>query len=271
MRKFAFAAVVLAATALFVTRGRAHSNGSHSAPRVGAIDATGARSVRVTGAAGDLHVMGVNGLREVRVRGTARAARAGALDGIRLELRRDGSEVVVRAVVPSHGGGGWWSWRGGDARRALDLMVEVPAELEARVAAGAGDAEVDGVAALEITDASGALQVRNVRGPARVTDASGELEVQGVAGDLWLTDGSGDASVRDLAGSLVVAADGSGELRASGVRGDVLVQRDGSGDIDVADVGGRLQVIEAGSGEVRHRDVRGGVQLPPPRRAKRAE
>ena len=107
MRKMAFAAVVLAATALFVARGRAGAHGNHSAPRVGVIDAAGARTVRVAGAAGTLRVRGVSGLSEVRVRGTARASRDGALEGIGLELRRDGDVVVVRAVVPSGNGWGW--------------------------------------------------------------------------------------------------------------------------------------------------------------------
>ena len=258
MRRIALVAVVLATTALFVTRGRAASSGDHTAPRSGVIDAAGARTVRVVGEAGELRVVGVSGLGEVRVQGTAHASRASALDGVRLELRREGGEVVVRPVIRSHR----VRWFGGPTHRSLDLVVEVPAELEVRVTDGSGDAQVDGVGALDITDGSGNLRVSNVRGAARITDSSGELDVQGVAGDLWLRDASGDVGVREVAGSVVVASDGSGALAASGVRGDVLVQRDGSGDIDVSDVGGRFLLTEDGSGEVRHHDVRGGVQLP---------
>ena len=259
MRTVAYIALVLAATALFIKRGLANSDGDYTAPRHAAIDAGGARLVRVTGAAGELRVVGVDGIGEVRVRGTAHASRRRGLDGVKVELRRDGNDVVVRSVIQSPKR----NWFGRSTSQSLDMVVEVPASLEADVTDGSGDAEVDGVSALRVTDGSGNLRVVNVRGPVRVTDGSGELEMRGVAGDVWLTDGSGNVSVHDLTGSLVVAVDGSGELSADGVHGDVLVQQDGSGDIDVANVGGRLIVKRAGSGEVRHRDVRGAVDVPP--------
>jgi hypothetical protein len=261
MRTAAYVAVALVATGLFVKRGmaRTHDGREHSAPRVGTIDAEGARLVRVTGEAGDLRVVAVDGAREVRVRGTARASRASGLDEIKLEMRRNGDELVVRAVVPSRSGR---SWFGGPTRRALDMVVEVPASLEAAVTDGSGDLEVRGVSALDLTDGSGNVRVSDVRGPVRLTDGSGEVELTGTAGDVWLKDGSGEVRVRDVAGSLVVDDDGSGGLSASGVRGDVLVRNDGSGDIDVSDVGGRFIVAQDGSGEVRHHDVRGGVEIP---------
>lgn len=65
MRTFAYVAVVLVATGWFVRRGLAGSEGDYTAPRVGAVDATGARLVRVTGEAGELRVVAVSGLREV--------------------------------------------------------------------------------------------------------------------------------------------------------------------------------------------------------------
>jgi hypothetical protein len=261
MRTAAYVAVVLVATGFFVKRGhaRAGDGREHTAARVGAIDAEGARLVRVTGEAGDLRVVAVEGAREVRVQGTARSSRASGLDEIKLELRRKGDELIVRAVVPSHSGR---SWFGGPTRRALDMVVEVPASLEADVTDGSGDVEVRGVSALELTDGSGDVRVSDVRGPVRLTDGSGEVELLGTAGDVWLNDGSGEVRVRDVAGSMVVDADGSGGLSATGVRGDVLVRSDGSGDIDVSDVGGRFIVSQDGSGEVRHHGVRGAVELP---------
>jgi hypothetical protein len=260
MRTFAYVAVVLLATGVFVKKkGLAHSDRDHTAPRRAVIDASGARLVKVIGGAGELRVVAASGTHEVRVQGTAHASRSGGLKGIKLELRREGDEVTVRGVMPSGSGRRWF---GGPTRHALDLVVEVPAGLEADVTDGSGDAEVEGVSALRLTDGSGELRISDVRGPVRVTDGSGELELSGIGGDLWLNDGSGNVTMRDIAGSLVVDADGSGELDVSNVQGDVLVRVDGSGDIDVSNVRGRFIVSHDGSGEVRHQDVKGGVQIP---------
>ena len=259
MRTAVFVAVAALAAALFMKRGIAWSfdEGEHESARMGMIDAMGARQVRVESAAGDLRVVGVNGLDKVRVHGTAHASRSGALHGIKLDLRREGDRVVVRALLPRQAK----RWFGKPATTALDMEIEVPASMEADVVDGSGDAEVQGVSALRMTDASGDVRIVDVRGPVRLTDASGEAEAVGVMGDLWVEDGSGALSIRDVAGSLV-ASDGSGELNAAHVQGDVLVRRDGSGDIDVSDVAGRLIVQQDGSGEVRHHDVRGPVEIP---------
>ena len=259
MRTAVFAAVILVATAAFAQRvGARLLHGDFSEPRAAAIDASGARLVRVEQGNGNLRVVGVDGLDAVRVQGTARASRRGAVDDVKLQLRRDGDQVVVRGVVPSGGR----SWFGGHVARSLELTVQVPAGLEADVAAGTGDLEVEGVSALRARDGSGDLGIANVRGPVRVQDGSGDLELHDVGGDVWLEDGSGDVRLRQVRGSLVVGADGSGELSAEGVHGDVLVRADGSGDIDVGDVAGRLIVRRDGSGEIRYRDVRGPVDLP---------
>jgi hypothetical protein len=259
MRTVAFVAVLLVATAAFFKRAVAGHDGDYTAERTASIAATGARQVAVEDRAGDLQVIAVEGTDAVRVRGTAHASRSGLLDDIKVELRREGDRVTVRAVIPEHARRFWF---GAPARQALDMVVEVPAGLEADVTAGSGDAEVRGVSALRVKDSSGDLRVVDVRGPVRVHDGSGNLEVSGVGGDVWLEDGSGDASLQRVAGALVVASDGSGNLSASHVQGDVLVRSDGSGDIDVANVGGGFIVQRDGSGAVRYDDVRGRVEIP---------
>ena len=265
MRNFAYVAVVLVATAFFVRRGLAGREGDFTAPRDGAIEAAGATLLKVESGAGELRVVGVDGASQVRVRGTAHATRERGLDGVRLELQREGNEIHVRSSIAKARRG----WFLGPVRRSLDLVVEVPRSMEAEVTDASGDAEVQGVSALSVTDASGELRVIDVRGPVRVTDGSGDLELSGVHGDLLLTDGSGDVTMRNVMGSVVVEADGSGGIEASDVRGSVLVRADGSGDIDVSNVGGRFIVSEDGSGDVRYHDVRGPVDVPP-RKAKHA-
>jgi hypothetical protein len=266
MRAVVLVTVALVATTAVVKRGLgwAGEDGDHTAPRAAAIDALGSQQVRVESGSGTLRVVGVDGSDAVRVQGTAHASRAGMLDHIKLDLRRENGVVVVRPRFATQ----TRRWFGGGAgRQSMDLTVEVPAAFEADVTAGSGDATVQGVSALQATDGSGNLSVTDVRGPVRVKDGSGDLELRGIEGDVWLEDGSGNVSVERVRGSLV-AADGSGELTASGVQGDVLVRRDGSGGIDVSDVGGRLTVEQDGSGEVNYRDVRGAVRVPK-RRAER--
>lgn len=259
MRTAAYVAVVLVVTAAFVRHGvKQGDGGDYTAERVATIDARGAEQVTVTGGMGKLRIVAAGEGGGVRVRGTAHASRRAVLDDIKLELRREGDVVLVRAVMPAQ----TRSWFGRPPRRSLDMTVEVPASFDADVTSGRGDTDVRGVRALRITDGSGDLQIADVGGPVSVRDGSGDVALTGIRGDVWIEDGSGDVLARKLDGALVVAADGSGDLAASGVRGDVLVRRDGGGDIDVSDVGGRFMVEHDRGGDVRYRDVRGAVSVP---------
>jgi hypothetical protein len=243
-----FAALLALAALASAPSAALHAQADHTARRDTTLDARGARRVQVEGRAGSLRVAGVAGLREVRVRGTARASEARWLDEIRLEARRDGDVVRVRADIPDQVHVGWWDGR--SSYRALDLVVEVPAGIDADVSDGSGDLEVQGVGALTLEDGSGEVRIRDVRS-ADVRDGSGDVHVDGVRGDVRLEDGSG---------SLLVAR----------VGGAVRVERDGSGEVDVRDVTGDL-VVDRSRGEgIRYENVRGRVEIPEPREARRA-
>ena len=241
-------AVLCAVAAALAPRGAAAQRGDwssgyddYTAPRDAAVDARGARRLSVQARAGFLRVRGVDGLTEVRVRGTARASRRAALDGIRLVARREGDVVVVRADVPD----GW----GDDGVRALDLTLEVPRGIAADVVDGSGELEIRGVGTLDLKDGSGEIRLEDV-GPTRIEDGSGEIDVRDVRGDLRVSDGSGGIEVR-------------------GVRGSVIVERDGSGGIDVHDVAGDLTVERGRARGIDYAGVRGRVTLPSDGRARR--
>lgn len=244
----AVASLVLAPhRALAQERAPAYAGGAgdtpYTAPREAAVDARGARRLRVEGHAGFLRVHGVEGLTAVRVRGTARASRPEALPAIRLVARRDGDVVTVRADLPDgagEGGGPDGDWR--TDVRALDLTLEVPRGIAADVTDGSGELAVRGVGALDVTDGSGGMTLEDV-GPTRVEDGSGEIRVEDVRGDLRVADGSGDIAVRR-------------------VRGSVTVERAGSGGVDVRDVDGDLTVERGRTRGVAYAGVRGRVTVP---------
>lgn len=212
----------------------------YAAPRDAAVSARGARRVEIEAEAGSLRVVGVAGLAEVRVRGTARASRREWLDAIRLEARREGDAVVVRAVIPDddEGGRGWRDgWR--DGWRGLDLVVEVPRGIAARVEDGSGEVEIRDVGALELRDGSGEVEIVGVAS-ATVEDGSGALRLRDVRGDVRVRDGSGAVVVERVGGTVTVEHDGSGGIDVRTVAGDFVVERDGSGGIDHAGVRGRV-------------------------------
>lgn len=241
------ALLALAALTLAARPGSVRAQAAdHTARRDTTLDARGARRVDVEGRAGELRVLGVAGLREVRVRGTARASEARWLDAIRVDARRDGDVVRVRADIPDREG----EWRDGWGTRALDLVVEVPEGIDADVRDGSGALEVRGVGALAVHDGSGEVRVADVRS-ADVRDGSGDVRVEGVRGDVRLEDGSGS-------------------LYVSRVGGAVRVERDGSGDVEVRDVAGDLVVDRSRAAGIRHANVRGRVEIPEPRRSRRA-
>lgn len=230
----------------------------YTAPRNATIQAAGATVVRVVGVAGALEITGRDGAATVEVRGTARASAREYLDEIRLETRRDGDVVEVRAVIPERRFVGV-----GRFLRALDLKVEVPAGARLEVTDGSGDVTIRHVGALELTDGSGDVRVEDV-GPLRLKDGSGEVRVDRARGDVEIEDGSGNVTVQSVAGS-VRLEDGSGELTARDVTGSVRVTRDGSGSIHVAGVGGGFTVERDGSGSIDYHDVKGAIDIPRPR------
>ena len=234
-----------------------HLGPRHTDRRSATVDASGARSVFVEARAGLLRIEGRSGISSVRITGTAYASRREWLDDIRLVARRVGDEVRIVADVPETQGPSF-----GENSRGLDLIIEVPSSMLVEVEDGSGEAEIRGVAELELTDGSGEVMIEDIGGPVRVSDGSGELQIHKIRGDLWIRDGSGEIRVRDVTGSLVVDEDGSGEINAEGIRGSVRIVDDGSGSIHVAGVGGDFIVEHDGSGGISFDDVKGAVRVP---------
>jgi hypothetical protein len=238
------AAGLLAALALLPREGRALALQRHgddddfTARRDTTVVARGARRVEIEGRAGTLRVVGVAGAREVRVRGTARASREEWLRDIRLVARREGDAVVVRADIPEWNGD---DWRDGGGHRALDLVVEVPRGIAARVEDGSGELAIRGVGALDLRDGSGSVEIDEVES-AVIVDGSGSLRVRDVRGDVRVEDGSGSVEVERVGGTVTVERDGSGSIDVRTVAGDFVVERDGSGGIDHDGVRGRVSL-----------------------------
>ena len=210
----------------------------HSAPHRLNAAVGDATSIVIVGRAGSLRVTGSNAA-NVTATGTACASERDVLAGMRIEGRREGSELVIEAVIPDRVVS--FSFHN---HATLDFEVSVPESLPIR-----------------IKDGSGGLYIRNVAS-ADINDGSGEIEIRNVRGDVRLRDGSGSVEIEKVGGSVVVLADGSGALDIRDVRRDVTIEVDGSGGIDVADVQGNFTVARDGSGGVDYDRVAGRVSIP---------
>jgi len=257
--------VAIAAPFLFgPVMAKAQSGGDYSAPRNAAVDASGAKSVRVEAGAGILRIEGKPGLTRVQVTGTARASSKNVLNDIKLIAERRGDEIFIKSDMPENDG----SWfNSDDWNAALDLVIEVPQGLDANVSDGSGDTEVRNVGALDASDGSGAFEIDGAKS-VRITDGSGELVIKNVGGDVRVRDGSGDIEARNVSGSFTVESDGSGGIYATDIKGSVVVEHDGSGEINATRVGRDLIVQSKGSGEVSYEGVTGRVDIPERRRGR---
>ena len=207
----------------------------HSAARRLTANASGATRVVVVGKAGTLRVTGRQQA-DVTASGTACTSDRDLLGEMNIVARRDGSDVIVEAVIPERVGlFGWFEAR-------LDLEVNVPANLPVVVRDGSGSLEIENVGALDVTDGSGEVEIRGVRGDVEVTDGSGQVTIRNVSGNVEIRDGSGSIEIDDVGGSVLVRADGSGSIDVSDVKGDFTVDRDGSGGVDYQRVAGKIRI-----------------------------
>ena len=230
------------------------------APRDATVELSGATRLRVRARAGSLRIVGEKGLKQVVVHGRAFASDREMLESIRLRTDRSGDTIRVDAELPER----TRSWSFGDSCAGLDLEIRVPESLLADVDDSSGDAEVSGVAALQIEDASGGLRIHDIAGEVRVRDRSGDIEIERVGSVVVDDDGSGGIEIRDVKGSVTIREDGSGSIGIRGVGGSVSIGETGSGGVRVTDVAGDLRVEGAGrrSSRVSYDGVRGRVDVP---------
>ena len=105
--------------------------------------------------------------------------------------------------------------------------------------------------------ASGAQNIRNVRGPVKVQAASGAIDVEKIDRDVQLATASGSISASDV-GNDVHVTSASGNVTVSNIKGDVRVNAI-SGVIRVSQPGGRVEGDTA-SGEVEIQGAANDVQ-----------
>ncbi|MFH1468770.1 MAG: DUF4097 family beta strand repeat-containing protein [Pseudomonadota bacterium] len=231
-----------------------------------AIPAEGLTGLEVVVGAGDLRIVGEEGLDEVRVSVRVYSSLSdckhdeGALEDLSYELYA--SDVGTARL--------WVDIEPDRFDYYADVEVRVPAAMTADVRDGLGDLWVEGVAALTLDDENGDAQIERIAGDVVVNDGTGDLMILDVGGALTLDDGSGDTEIRGVAGPVDIT-DGSGDLWIEGVgapvrvvdesgdldlrdvRGDAFLD-DGTGDIDVEHVTGTVTVRD-GSGDIRAVDV----------------
>ena len=221
------------------------------------LDLSGSQKLTVNALAGDLEVRGVKG-DEAVIRGTVCVSEEDWLEEAGVKARV-GENAEITVELPNTSG---WSWTG-NRYAYIDLDVGVPSGIAVEASDSSGDAEFSGLAALNVKDSSGDLDIRDIGGAVVIEDSSGDIKVRGVKGDVTVPrDSSGDMEIEDVTGDVLVERDSSGGMYFREVGGSVMVERDSSGDIEADGVGGDFTVKRDGSGSIRARNVTGTVSKP---------
>lgn len=233
----------------------------YEAQRSTTLDAAGIRQLDLEAGAGFLKIQGKPGQTSVVLRGRACASSQSRLDDIKLDARRDGGSVLVKANIHDDDSNRRL-WENNQYSR-LDLTIEVPAGMDAIIDDGSGEIELDGLGAVQLEDGSGEIDASNLKSIS-IEDGSGEITLTDIDGAVEIEDGSGEISLRNIAGAIDID-DGSGEITVRGARASVVIS-DASGSIDVSDVTGDFTVKDDGSGSIDYDNVKGRVDIPRRRR-----
>jgi hypothetical protein len=245
-------ASIIAGFSLFVLAGSAFaSDCQFRAQRSGAVDVAGVQKIVMRTGAGELEVNGRDGASGISASGDACASSQELLDAMQISVRREGAIAYVDTNIPV------------DKLRTLsnayayiDLDVDVPSNLPVEAQDSSGEAELRNLAALDMRDSSGDLEIERVKGAVSVQDSSGEIRIRDV-GSVRLEDSSGDVQIEKVAGIVDIVSDSSGELVVRDAGGKVDIRQDSSGDIRVSDVRGSLEVGVDSSGSIHARNIEG--------------
>ncbi|MGB9441267.1 MAG: DUF4097 family beta strand repeat-containing protein [Desulfobacterales bacterium] len=167
---------------------------------------------------------------------------------VRLNLEKRNNKALLKSEVQKYAPV--------ELEARINLMIEVPLELDVNIADGSGTIRVQNlVGNLKIDDDTGKIQVENIFGKVIVNDASGKIDIEDIRGSVMVRDGSGPIQIDHINGDVYVT-DGSGDMTILHVDGNVTVSDD-SGDIDISDVSRAVFISAAGSGELNIERVKG--------------
>lgn len=232
-------------------------NCSHSKQIDQVIDLSGSETLLIEAKAGELEVRG-HASTDAVIRGTVCVSEESWLEQARVDTS-DGREARISVDLPDTSG---WSLTG-NKYAYIDLELTVPDRVAVVVKDSSGDADISGLASLEVSDSSGDLEIRNIDGLVSVKDSSGDIEIEDILGNVEIAnDSSGDIEIGHVTGSVLIDNDSSGGIYVSDVSDDVEIGRDSSGDITADGVGGNFTVRRDGSGRIRALNVEGEVDIP---------
>ena len=206
-------------------------------------------------------------------------AREGTTTEVTLEAQTaGGQELIERAVVESR--------RSGDRhvvvvriphkhgmkfvrRNAVNVRVDAPSGADVDVTTASGDIELNGtVGETQIKTASGDLNADDINGDLTAKTASGNISVDDVSGDVRWQSASGDLQADRVSGRAnVITASGDVEVGSVGNRVDVRTSSGDvrlgyvSGDTSIVGVSGDVRVLSYASGRLQVRSVSADITV----------
>ena len=210
-----------------------------TAQRTASAPLTGIERVEIVAGAGDLHVLGSPTATTAEARARACASSEEVLAALTIEIERRDKVLHIATTAPATS---VFKFFGRSPVALLDFTVTIPAGLPVTLTDTSGDLEVAGVAALDLKDDSGDINVHDIARDVSIDDKSGDLTVTNVKGSVTLRDTSGAMTVKDVGGSVEVLADGSGDITAEEIGRDFIVHQHGSGEINFSRVHRQVQI-----------------------------
>lgn len=153
------------------------------------VQASGARTLSVTGFNGNVHLYGDSGT-TVRVHAILGARSADALKLLDVQTSRDGGTVSVKDVCPSTTHFIFFQAKDCD----IQLEVHYPRALATTLTSQNGNVNVDG--------AGSSVRISNTNGNVRVNGAGGAVSVKNTNGNVTLADAPSDIMVTNTNGNV---------------------------------------------------------------------
>lgn len=208
----------------------------------------------------------------IRIEGTVHAEDPALLGSVTFEVKAEGERTVVHTRYPTEK---IRTFHYPDPRRdgpgfvfAFDLSSSTVEYQGRRVTVTTGrkrgeELYVDAIlrvpagVSVEVENAAGRVDSRDVAGTVTISAKSGDVGVWGSGDTVRINTGSGDIDVDDVRAGVSVKT-GSGDVKVSHVKGAVSIDT-GSGDVKLVDVTGGVKT-HTGSGTVVLEKVRGSLE-----------